>query len=311
MAELIEIKQVYPALYLTWVINNICTNQCEYCPSVLHDGKNHHYDWEDAKRFSQHLIAKYQNVHLAISGGEPTLSPFLPDLVDMFYSAGHPVGITSNASRTVRYYETLAPKCSYICLSYHPSFKDSSFLEKALACGEQTCTTVHVMMDSRYFDECVEFYHNLCQYDTLQVEVVKINEWIQGSKIGREYSPTQLKTMEDLPVKVPTRVVQRIINHIGAKFIYDDGTVTRYANAQTLMNQDKNRFKGWRCNIGIESLFVHYHGAVQRGNCPVGNPLFIGNVNDFDAISWPTDPVICTQDHCICTTDIAVSKKKI
>ena len=28
---------------LTWIINNICTQHCDYCPSYLNSGKNHHY----------------------------------------------------------------------------------------------------------------------------------------------------------------------------------------------------------------------------------------------------------------------------
>jgi organic radical activating enzyme len=316
MAELVEIKQMQPSLYLTWVINNICTNQCSYCPPVLHDGKNHHYDWNDARRFSQYLIQKYPKIHLAISGGEPTLSPFLPDLVDMFYQAGHPVGITSNGSRTVRYYESLAKKLSYVCLSYHPSFPDHDFVNKALVCGDYTRTVVHVMMDSRYFDQCMQKYHEFCSYETLIVEPVRINEWLPGNKDGRDYTPKQLDILKNLPGKGPTlkhpkRTTKRIKSLIGADFYMDDGTVESDGNAQVLMNQGKNRFKGWQCNIGIESLFVHYYGAIQRGNCPVGEPTFIGNVKDLDAVNWPSDPVICTEEFCICTTDIAVSKKKI
>ena len=45
---------------VTWVINNICTNACLYCPPNLHKGKNHHYDWENAKRFWQILLEKYE-----------------------------------------------------------------------------------------------------------------------------------------------------------------------------------------------------------------------------------------------------------
>ena len=57
-SEMIEIKQAKPAFYLTWVINNICTNKCSYCPPSLHNGKNHHYDWNQAKKFINNLFAK-------------------------------------------------------------------------------------------------------------------------------------------------------------------------------------------------------------------------------------------------------------
>lgn len=309
--EITEIKQKYNALYLTWVINNICPNKCSYCPPILHEGANHHYDWEAAKSFSQHLIDKYPKIHLAIAGGEPTMSPFFTNLVDMFYQAGHPVGVTTNGARTVRYYEEIASKLSYVVLSYHYAFKDPDFLEKALVCGEKTKSTVHVMMDSRYFDKCLEMFYKFAEYDTLMVEAVRINEWIKGDTSGRDYTDKQLDILTSLP-SIPPKIdnsTRKVLT--AASFHYNDNSFTDWGSAQLLMNEGKNRFLGWRCNIGIESLFVHFHGNIQRGNCSVGNPVFIGNVNDFNNINWPSAPVICTQVECQCSTDIYVSKKKI
>ena len=309
--EISEIKQKYNALYLTWVINNICPNRCSYCPPVLHEGSNHHYNWEDAKKFSQYLINKYTNIHLAISGGEPTMSPFFVDLVDIFYQAGHPIGITSNGVRTPKFYENVASKLSCIVLSYHPSFKDLNFLEKALICGEKTKTVVHVMMDSRYFDECLDMFYKFAEQDTLIVEAVRINEWIKNDTTGRDYSDKQLEILASLP-SIPAKVdnsTKKLLT--AASFHYNDDSYDSKGNAQLLINEGKNRFLGWQCNIGIESLFVHYHGNIQRGNCGVGTPVFIGNITDFNNINWPVDPVICTQLECQCSTDIYVSKKKI
>jgi hypothetical protein len=51
MMQIIEIKQKVPAMYLTWVMNNICTNACSYCHPNLHTGTNHNYDWDNAEKF--------------------------------------------------------------------------------------------------------------------------------------------------------------------------------------------------------------------------------------------------------------------
>jgi hypothetical protein len=131
-----------------------------------------------------------------------------------------------------------------------------------------------------------------------------------------DYTPEQIAIIENLAtvgpiLPHPKRTTQRLRSLVAADFYMDDGSVEIDVHMQALLNQGKNRFKGWQCNIGIESLFVHYYGAVQRGNCRVGEPLFIGNVRDPDAINWPSDPVVCTEEYCLCTTDIAVSKKKI
>ena len=53
-------------MVVTWIINNICTNACSYCPKNLHTGKNHHYDWENAKRFWQLLLKKHSKLQVAL-----------------------------------------------------------------------------------------------------------------------------------------------------------------------------------------------------------------------------------------------------
>jgi organic radical activating enzyme len=83
--RLIKVKQQTNTMLLTWITNNICNNHCAYCPPILHTGKNHHYEWEKAKEFLYRLFSHYPRIHCSISGGEPTLSPFFKELVEIFY----------------------------------------------------------------------------------------------------------------------------------------------------------------------------------------------------------------------------------
>ena len=75
--KLIQVRTHLNAMTVTWVMNNICTNHCDYCPPVLHRGNNHNYSWDRAREFMNRLFKRYLRVNLSISGGEPTLSPFL------------------------------------------------------------------------------------------------------------------------------------------------------------------------------------------------------------------------------------------
>ena len=60
MKRIIQVIQPDTApLHLTWIINNICTNACSYCPENLHNGSNHNYDWENARKFFKLLFEKY------------------------------------------------------------------------------------------------------------------------------------------------------------------------------------------------------------------------------------------------------------
>jgi MoaA/NifB/PqqE/SkfB family radical SAM enzyme len=307
--NLIEIKQQTEIFYLTWIINNICTNKCSYCPPNLHNGTNHNYDWKHAERFAAFLIEKHSKINLAISGGEPTLSPWFRDLVKMFSDAGHSVGMTTNGARSVRYFNDIAQYMSYIVISYHPSSEDPELIEKALACSKYAETTVSVMFDSRYFDKCLEFYNKIKNYRSISVQPVKILGWIEDSMLGREYTDEQLKLLEKLPqiyFKIPT--VPKNLPPPLPIFIFDNNKQNNKIQAQLLINEEKTNFIGWDCDMGISSLVVRPDGSISTANCSTAET--IGNIQEFDNIKWPTTSYICKQTACICTTDVYLSKKK-
>jgi len=308
MKQLIEIKQLEPVLYLTWIINNICTNKCSYCPPITHNGTNHHYEWSHAEQFIKLLLTKYPRINVAISGGEPTVSPWFRDLVKLFFDNGHAVGMTTNGARSVRYFDDIAQYMSYIVFSYHPSFEDPTLIDKALVSAKHTPTCISVMMDSRHFDKSVEMYHKLCEYEQLTVEPVRITPWIK-STVGCDYTEEQIKILTSLQSKKATKGVSpKIKSRIGGTFYYEDGTVDERGDAQDIINKKLTNFQGWQCNIGLESLFVYFNGIIRTGNC--NSSLRIGSLLDIDNIQWPSEAVTCPQTFCHCTTDVYVSKRK-
>jgi len=309
LASIIEIKQKVPAMYLTWIINNICTNACSYCPANLHEGTNHNYDWEDAEKFIELVLKKYSKIHVAISGGEPTLSPWFKDLVKKFSDAGHPVGMTTNGARTVRYFEDISQYMSYIVMSYHPSFEDPELLEKAYACAKNTITTVSIMFDSRHFDKSLAMYYRIAEENIVSVQPVKVHDWNTGNTLGRDYTHEQLFILDHLPrVTSSNTTMPKVIGITGAEAFYEDGTHEPNLNAQVLINSNKTNFEGWSCNIGLESLYVKFDGLIRRGNC-ITSPI-IGKIQDIENVRWPFDPIVCRQNYCNCSTDVYVSKQK-
>lgn len=314
MAKIIEIKQLNsPTLYLTWIINNICTNKCSYCPSNLHAGTNHNYEWSDALQFANLLIKKYPKIHLSMSGGEPTLSPWFQDIVKIFSKAGHSVGVTTNGARTVSYYEDISQFLSYAVISHHPSFADDKLIEKALACAKNTPTTVTIMFDSRYFNKCLELYYKIKnEYPELGIMPVKVIHW-EGVEIedivGKEYTDEQLTILDTLPyISTPWLTTYKVHPPVGALFAFDDGTEHRL-QAQPLINAHDTNFRGWECNMGFESLLVYFDGSIKLANCDT-SPI-IGTIQDLEKVNWPTSKLTCLQDRCICTTDVYVSKRKL
>lgn len=308
--KIIKIEQTAPAFFVTWVINNICTNQCSYCPYDLHTGSNHNYDWSDAKTLAQYLIGKHPLISLAISGGEPTLSPWLKDLVKMFSDASHPVGMTTNGARTVRYYEDIAQYMSYIVMSYHPSFEDPQLIEKAEACARHTHTTVSIMMDSRHFDKSLAMIEKIKNHHpSLSIEPIRIQDWGVRSAEGRTYTPEQQQILNQLTRVVATQSVHPKNLSIAGATAYYDNDDQHPLSAQQLINDKQTNFQGWDCDIGLNSLYISYAGIIRLANC-IGSDV-IGQIQDFTSINWPTQTFICPQTYCNCTTDVYISKRQV
>jgi|MDTE01.2.fsa_nt_gb MoaA/NifB/PqqE/SkfB family radical SAM enzyme len=295
---------------VTWVINNICTNACKYCPPSLHKGKNHHYDWENAKRFWEILQSKYDKLYVSISGGEPTLSPFLLDFCKMIHNTGGKVGITTNLARTPRYMAQLAPYLAYVSSSFHPSFEDKNFLEKALAAADITPVNIRVMMDSDHWKTSIKFLESCKAHKNITVEAVRVIDWMNGNEAGRQYSQDQLKWFENTNLfQDADWMPQRKYFDSSSDIIFEDGEIINSnGNEQELINAGKTNFKGWSCNMGLESLFIQYTGKVYMANCFQGG--VIGDINEPENISWPTDPSICKLSRCHCTTDVLLSKAR-
>ena len=70
--------------------------------------------------------------------------------------------------------------------------------------------------------------------------------------------------------------------------------------------KDLNSWKGWQCYIGIDSIYVQHNGMVFRGNCMQGESL--GHLGEI--INWPSKPLICPVDRCMCNADMVVRKIK-
>ena len=88
--------------------------------------------------------------------------------------------------------------------------------------------------------------------------------------------------------------------------IYSDGEPV-IIHANDVIKKHLNQFKGWNCNIGIESLMINWDGEVHRATCRVGGSL--GNIYQGNLVV-PTAPIDCTRDWCTCAADIPITKIK-
>jgi organic radical activating enzyme len=316
MKKIIRIERDKRNFQLSWCINNICTNHCTYCPDVLHRGTNHNYDWNIVRGFIERLFDTHSKIHCSISGGEPTVSPHFKEAVDMFYDNGHTVGITTNGVKPEKYWREIGPKLAYACFSYHPQYKDANYLTKAQAASEGTIIKCRIMMDTNHWDDAVDVYNRAIEMTsrgkyTWSVEPVKVlpdraNRDLKH--MGCDYTDEQIQWIVDHA---------KTYHHSGGKekpftakstFYYDDGSIES-GNTNYLIATKQTDFRGWKCDIGIESMFIDHTGYIKKGNCNQGGKQF--HINDHLNHSLPSTAEICTIPVCGCNTDVLTSKVKV
>ncbi len=308
-SRIIEIRTEQPFFNLAWIVNNICTNHCPYCPDILHRGKNNYYTWEQAERFADEMIRLHPRMQVTFSGGEPTVSPWIKPLVNKFLNTGHKVSLVTNGIRAGAYWDDCRP--THLRISYHPHSHDDGFIERALGAWQRVPDTiVRVMMAADRWDQCTSVYEEL-KATGIGVEAVRILDWnaetYNYDKLQEQFFE---RTLPSTIYSNPSADLQDL--KLVKTEVFTDITATRAPMPPNwpvvLANTECNRFKGWECDIGLEELFLQFDGRIRKGNCEQDG--WFATIQDPSTWTWPTRPTVCEQTECQCISDIRVSKRK-
>lgn len=303
--KIIKIEHERPGFNLTWIINNICTNHCPYCPDILHRGKNNYYSWEDAERFANEMIRLHPKMKVTFSGGEPTVNPWFKKLVNLFLDQGHWVGVSSNGVRAGHYWEDCRP--TYLRLSYHPHHHDDEWVQRALdAWARIPDTIVRVMMPTDRWDQSMVVYEELKETG-IGVEIVRIQDW---KATVYHYDKLQEQFFDQITTQLSSSAKKLGGTPGFNSTAYTDDIKVKLPDHWPvhIANTGANRFFGWECDIGIEQLFLQYDGKIRKGNCEQDG--WVASIQDPSTWQWPTQPTVCQQSECQCVTDIRISKRK-
>ena len=325
--KIIKIENQKEAI-ITWILNDICNYSCRYCPDALHNGKNVKYDWEVVEPFINKIFDFYgreqkRKLLFSLSGGEPTLSPFFPQLVKKIHDMGGNTTLTTNLSRTPRFIRDNFKYISTINATFHPKYEFDNntyidFIEKIKIVSEITVVYVRLMMDPLYWDRCLAIKEEFEKIKHVAVQIVLIDDQY-GSSLTKltdiSYTPEQLETFRTTVTKQPNVEASDLIKNNPLYKKYDSDILATYednstgpVNNQNLINRGQTNFYDYDCNIGRESLFIHQNGHIKRGNCEVGGR--IGTIKDFEKIDWIalTRSVRCNSLRCSCGADIPITK---
>ena len=331
--KLLEIKTSQPdVLQVNWCINNLCTNSCSYCDPLLWNGTNHHYDWSHAEKFLKVLFQKYKKSSFYLTGGEPTISPFLLDTCKLIHENNGDICIITNGVASIRKYEELSKYVRGWAFSWHPEFQslDNDWLEKVSYISTLSYVLVRIMAPADNLEKVQAFVDQIKSMDrNFQYEIVKIQTRGNISFVPFTYKKEDesvlFQPIERINVKNSDKYLtqrkhnlifnKNAIAHDAFDYIFDVNDQQEIKNyfqkdsigANDLAQRGLDRYNGWECSAGIESLFIDFDGSIKKATCTIDG--IIGHLQDTDNIEWPKVSVICPFKRCDCIGEIRISKK--
>jgi MoaA/NifB/PqqE/SkfB family radical SAM enzyme len=280
------------SIKIEWNLGKRCNYDCSYCPASIHDNTSSHTDIEILKATVDKLMTLGKPIRLSFTGGEPCVHPKFDELVRYCKHVGISwISVTTNGTRPYEFYASL-PVDQYV-FSIHFEYDVEKILDTILKVVDRTKIKVVAQIMAHHSHMLnVRTVRTMLMNQQVPNTVRRIR-WTQGDHDlfdDMRYHPDDLNWIKEQDATVQGNCVidsEQIIH------------------ANDVIKLHLNKFKGWTCTAGLESLMINWDGEVHRATCRVGGSL--GNIYESTFVV-PSDPVICTRDWCTCAADIPLSK---
>ena len=296
---------------VNWCLGNTCNFSCNYCPENLHDGSVKWPTIETIKSFISRVVDQVspKKVYFEFTGGEVTLYRNFVQICQHVTSLGAKVGLISNGSRTLRWWEENKQYFDHVCLSFHPEFsKVDHFIDVVRLLNNDVRTHVNIMMDPNQFDYCYSVANKVKDLGNISMALQPLIH--DFGEVLFDYNEFQKKIFEkqhDL-ISKHIKFTRTFEYYRGAmKMVYSDGK-TEVSSAHRFLSFKTNDWSGWKCYAGVEQIIIDMNGNIFRGWCLEGGK--IGNIDD-KKLKLVKSPILCTKKMCHCNFDIMSTKELI
>jgi len=283
------------AIKIEWNIGKRCNYDCSYCPASIHDNSSPHTDIEILKATVDKLTTLGKPIRLSFTGGEPTVHPKFAELIKYCNHKGiNWISVTTNGTLPYEFYASL--NVDQLVFSLHLEYDWQRVYNTMSKIADRTnlrlvaqimCHHDHMLSARTIFARCLT--------DHIPATLRRIR-WTQGDHDlfdDMRYHPDDLNWIKQQEATVEGNCV------------IDD---TKVIHANDVIKLHLNKYKGWTCNAGIESLMINWDGDVHRATCRVGGSL--GNIYEGNFVA-PSEPVTCDRNFCTCAADIPLTKFKL
>jgi organic radical activating enzyme len=324
MKEIVSVESNISAdiLRIELFLSNVCNYSCWYCFPGFHEGDVRWPKFEQVVDNLSYVIDYYKTnlnkkqIHLHIIGGEPTLWKDFGKFVKHFSEEkGCVISMSSNGSRTLRWWDEYGHYVNHVMLSCHHERVDPAHISAVGDILYKKDRTVNgmVLMDPNHWDKCVEIVEELKKSKYLwPITTVEVHHELSKYTIDQKtYLSKAIKRYPEINYWLRSEKISRS----NPSVTYSDGT-TQNIKRNWLSLNGYNYFKDWECNIGIDTFFIDKNGDI-RGGC--GQSLYnldryynIYHKNFVENFKPEIIPTICKkQSVCDCQPETNARKRKI
>ena len=279
-------------------VHNVCNFNCSYCSDEHRDGSYRWpTKWDGYLDLIDEIKEKKKYVYVQILGGEPTLWPKFHDFIDYISDDRTYIEYATNGSRTKRYWESLPKHTATALFSWHHEEADDDHYLDVLEIMQDkaTCVATFLLTPDNY-ERGQALYHRIVE-KKLRVEAIpKFTRVVIDGPDYFEYTDEQKKWIQS-----------HYWNNTqsGPNFVLP--LECSAGKLSEMIASENYWFQGWKCNAGLDRIYVHTNGEIWRCTKQVGGSL--GNINTY--FELPKDPIICdTHKPCTCRLETILTKWK-
>jgi hypothetical protein len=301
-----------PLFSVSWILGRFCNYKCSYCWPYARSDKLDHADIDIYKNAVDQIKQQakengFNNFHWSFSGGEPTAYKQLPDLIrhldDGVKTPWQSIHMTTNLSPGAKWWKNWAVLTANlqrrsITASYHAEFaKEKDFGDKCLQLiYDNVYVTVNqVMIPDSFF----ELYERCQRLHQRGINVtLKPQSDPTASRVVEGYSDEMIDLMQ---IGFPQHALGEELYQIA---LYDaEGKEYLFDQAERFNAFGFNKFKGWNCNSGYQSLIIRSNEVKRSYSC---YDVPLGTLSD--GFQLFKEPKTCITPSCVSSADSKIPK---
>lgn len=284
---------------IEWNLGKRCNYNCSYCPASIHDNTSAHIDITVLKATVDKLMTLGKPIRLSFTGGEPTVHPAFRELIHYCNHVGVSwISVTTNGTLPYEYYASLDVDQLVFSIHLEYDWKRVFNTVESVVDLAKMKVIAQIMAHHDHMDAVLQLRAR-CLLAHIPSTVRRIR-WTEGDHDlfdDMRYNADHLEWIKEQEATVNSNTV--ITDQQGHEMLY---------HANDVIKLHLNKWKGWSCTAGIESLMINWDGEVHRATCRVGGSL--GNIYSGTFLQ-PVESVVCDRNFCTCAADIPLSKVKI